>query len=72
LGNVWHAFAVLSTARTSNGFGPNPIPVSEILVTADFFEIDPADALYLIQGLDSVFLEEASKKAEAARAKTRR
>lgn len=71
LGHVWQAFAVLSAGRTSNGYGPNPIPVSEILQTAAFFHIDPDDALFLIQGLDKVYLEVSAEKAAQARARAK-
>jgi hypothetical protein len=64
--NVWGYFLALNAARGSNGFGPLPIPVSEILSTADFFCIDCEDALFFIQALDAVVMqhhaEEAKKK----------
>lgn len=64
---VWYAFRVLSASRSSNGYGPNPIPVSEILSTADFFCLDPEEAVILIQGMDLTFIEEWQKKQENQR-----
>lgn len=61
-------FRVLNAARTSNGYGPNPIALSEILATAPVYGLyDPTEAITFIQGLDQVFLDETAKKAERER-----
>jgi hypothetical protein len=66
---VWYAFRCLSAARANNGFGPLPIALTEILGTAEFFALDPDEAVDLIQALDGAFLEEHAKKAERDRSR---
>lgn len=67
LSGVWAAFLCLHAARTGNGAGPNPIAVSEILATADFFCLTPEEAVYHIQALDRIVLEEHAKRVERER-----
>ena len=69
---MWYAFSVLSAARSSNGYGPNPIPISEILSTASFFCLDPEEAVIFIQGMDLVYMEEWANKAEAERQRNKK
>jgi hypothetical protein len=63
--HVWNVFARLSSARSGNGFGPNPISYGEVAaycaVTGDDLLPWEAEAL---RELDDVFLEEAAKAAE--------
>ena len=67
LNPIADAFLVLDRARTSNGYGPNPLPVSEILGYLDFLgitEYDETDEwLRLIQCLDRVVIEEHNARA---------
>jgi len=60
---------MLSVARSNNGYGPNPIMVSEVLHIADHLGIERDEALYFIQGLDFTWLTLAAKKLEAQRPK---
>lgn len=60
----WDAFAALSRARASTGFGPCPIPISEILAVCDYFCLNPDEAVPYIRALDDEFLTEHTKKAQ--------
>lgn len=67
---VWYAFRTLSASRSGTGYGPNPIPISEILSTMGYFGlIDEEDSVTIIQGLDLVYLNDFAEKAEKARKK---
>lgn len=61
--HLWNAFAQLSAARTNNGFGPNPIPYSEIdaysRLTAQSF--DPWEVA-AIRALDDAYISAAAEK----------
>lgn len=61
--HLWNAFAQLSAARTGNGFGPNPIPYSEIdaysRLTGQAFLPWEVDA---IRALDDAYVTAAAEK----------
>ena len=71
LAYLWRAFNRLASRRTSNGFGPNPIPWSDIAAYSVLtgFPFAPWE-VEVIEELDRVFLAEMSKQA-TARAKER-
>jgi hypothetical protein len=62
---VWEYFLRLNRKRTSNGFGVNPIPFSEI---ESFFNVNQIeyspDEVMLIEMLDNVALEHFQKESE--------
>ena len=62
LEHVWHWFRDLSFARTSNGFGPNPITYAEIAAWRDLTLAMPNPwEVSLLKRLDRAYLEEMSK-----------
>lgn len=61
------AFYTLSGSRQV-GMGVSAIPISEIIIYCDYFdEPDPELFLYLMQRMDSAYLEEYSKKQESTK-----
>ena len=67
---VWKWFIDLHNARTSNGFGVNPITYTEIKCYFDLIDIRPeAWELELIKRFDSTALAAFAKQAEAEKNK---
>lgn len=62
---VWEYFLRLNRKRTSNGFGVNPIPFTEI---ESFFRLNQIeyspDEVFLIELLDNLALEHFQKESE--------
>lgn len=62
---VWEYFLRLNRKRTSNGFGVNPIPFTEI---ESFFRLNQIeyspDEVFLIELLDNLALDHFQKEAE--------
>ncbi len=72
---VWTWFIDLHNARTSNGFGLNPITYSDMKAYFDLHGIDVADwQVSLIKQLDNVALNAFAKqqKEEAEKAKKKK
>lgn len=69
--SVWKWFIDLHNARSSNGFGVNPIYYSEIKAYFDLIELQPEEwEVNLIRLFDNQALEAYSKEAEAERKKS--
>ena len=60
-------FSVLSTSRTSNGYGPNPIAISEMIsylgTLVPIYEVDKS--IRILQSLDIVYLNHSAEKSKA-------
>lgn len=72
---VWSWFIELHNARTSNGFGLNPITYADIKAYFDLYDIVPQDwQVQLIKQLDNVALNAFAKqqKEEAEKAKKKK
>lgn len=72
----YEAFWKLGMARSSSGFGLNPIPVSEVKALADHYQLrnleDRDRLLTYVQSLDVTYLEllrTKQREAEAAKQK---
>lgn len=64
---VWQAFSVLSGSRQFGMGGAAPIPFSETRCYLEWMQLDrdtEEDWLYLIQAMDTIYLEETHKKKE--------
>lgn len=60
---AWDGFQVLSRARGGNGFGPNPIAVSEVAAYAGLVGYwDPEELLRVVQEMDREYMEHWAKK----------
>lgn len=67
---VWKWFIDLHNARTSNGFGINPITYTEIKCYFDLVEVRPDSwELELIRRFDSIALEAFGKQTELEKKK---
>jgi len=62
---LWQDFLELHNARSSNGFGVNPISFLEIDAWARVNQItvNPAD-IKIIKALDNVYLKQQAKEAK--------
>jgi hypothetical protein len=68
--SVWKWFLDLHNARSSNGFGVNPISYTEIKSYFDLIEIKPEDwELELLKKLDASALAAFAKHAETEKQK---
>lgn len=62
---IWKYFLDLNRKRQGNGYGPNPIPYSEILAYFSVYRIDYDELeLSLIDILDTVAMDYFSEQAE--------
>lgn len=61
--HLWNAFIQLSNARGGNGYGPNPIPYTEIDAFCRLTEtaLDPWE-IEAIRALDDAYLTAANQK----------
>lgn len=72
---VWSWFIDLHNARTSNGFGLNPITYADIKSYFDLYAIEPQEwQVQLIKQLDNIALSAFAKqqKEEAEKAKKKK
>ena len=68
--SVWKWFLDLHNARSSNGFGVNPISYTEIKSYFDLIEIKPEDwELELLKKFDASALSAFAKQAETEKQK---
>jgi hypothetical protein len=60
--HVWNAFVQLSSARTSNGFGPDPVTFTEVAAYVDLTGdvLDPWE-IEAIREMDHAFLVSAAE-----------
>lgn len=62
----WEAFIMLHLSRPSTGFGPGPIPLTEIKAFTELMEIPKGDDLYdfvrVVRKMDRAYLEQVTKK----------
>lgn len=62
----WEAYHVLALSRTATGFGPGPIPLSEIRSYAELMEIpsgdEQRDLVHLIRRMDVAYLDHVAKR----------
>jgi hypothetical protein len=62
---VWSWFTDLSSSRSSNGFGINPLAYSEIKAYFDLMQIEPLEwELRLLKRFDLELIKYYAKKAE--------
>lgn len=67
MGYVWGWFIELHNARTSNGFGLNPITYVDMQAYFDLYQIVPQDwQVQLIKQLDSIALSAFAKQQKDA------
>lgn len=57
-------FTTLSASRGSNGFGPNPISISEIIAYLSSMNIvrDFESTLYILQNMDAEYIKSLNKE----------
>jgi hypothetical protein len=63
------AFNTLSASRDANGFGVNPLRISEIRAYADMLGMRDTEALRLLritQAMDATYLAHVAKRQERA------
>ena len=63
-------FCRLSKERGSNGFGVNPLKLSEILLEAEIAGLDRRLAALYLRDLDDVYLAHVASKMAESRKKT--
>lgn len=60
--HIWGWFIELNNARSSNGFGVNPLSYSEIWSYFNLMQVSPDEwEVKLIKALDNIALEQISK-----------
>ncbi len=63
---LWQAFQLLHLGRTSSGFGPNPISLSEIHSYMELFDMrssnERQEFVTIIRALDAAYLAKVLKK----------
>lgn len=74
---IWFYFSELHNARTSSGFGVNPLTYSDIYAYFNLYSICPLDwEIRAIKRLDALVLDnyakEAKKEQEKAKAKSKK
>lgn len=64
----YDSFWALAASRGSNGFGLNPIPISEIKALADYYQLrnldDRENLLTFVQALDTAYLNQLREKSD--------
>lgn len=67
----YDSFWLLAASRGSNGFGLNPIPVSEIKALAELYQLrnldDRENLLTFVQTLDTAYLKHLKDKEKSER-----
>jgi len=72
MSQVWKFFIDLHNARSSNGFGVNPISYSEMCSYFQLFEIQPHDwEIETIRKLDKVALDAFAEQAKKEQKKSK-
>lgn len=63
---LWVGFQTLHMSRPSTGFGPGPIPLSEIVAYVELMQIAPGDDrqefMQIMRTLDKTYLQQVTKK----------
>lgn len=61
--HIWLAFQALSTTRSNNGFGPDPITYSEIAAYMQCMEDElSSEDIEILKQVDLIYLSKISKK----------